>query len=59
MNITETQLPEYLRNIIQEQITVYNQGRSVTQYNEIPDTTQIPINNPSLWFKIPDVIYVF
>jgi class 3 adenylate cyclase len=59
MDITSTQMPEYLRNVIQEQIDIYNNGRSITVYNEIPDTTQIPIENQRLWLKIPDIICVF
>lgn len=52
-------MPDSLRNVIKEQIDIYNQGRSITQYNDIPDTTQIPIANQTLWFKIPDVICVY
>ena len=59
MTIQDGQIPDYLLSIIKEQIVIYNQGRSITQYNEIPDTTQIPIANQTLWFKIPDVICVF
>lgn len=59
MNITESQMPEFLLEVIQDQIEIYDQGRSVTQYNEIPDTTQIPLTNQTLWIKIPDVICVF
>lgn len=59
MNITDTQMPEYLREVIKGQIEIYERGRSVTVYNEIPDTTQIPLTNPTSWLKIPDVICVF
>ncbi len=59
MNIKETQLPKYLRDSIQEQINIYNDGRSITVYNNIPDTSDIPIENKSLWLRIPDVICVF
>jgi class 3 adenylate cyclase len=59
MNITDSQMPESLRQVVKDQIEIYNQGRSVTQYNEIPDTTQIPLTNQTLWLKIPDVICVF
>jgi class 3 adenylate cyclase len=59
MNITDTQMPEFLREVIKGQIEIYERGRSVTQYNEIPDTTQIPLTNPTSWLKIPDVICVF
>lgn len=59
MNITNTQMPSFLKDVAQEQIDIYNLGRSITVYNEIPDTTQIPITNPSVWLRIPDVICVF
>ncbi len=59
MNITDTQMPSYLRDVIQVQIDIYNQGRSVTLNNDIPDTTNIPIENQKHWLKIPDVICVF
>ncbi len=59
MNIKEQQMPFYLRNIIQDEINIFNKGRSITVRNEIPDTVEIPIEDTSLWFKIPDVICVF
>jgi len=59
MNIKETQMPEHFRDIIQTQIEIFNQGSSITLRNEIPDTTEIPINNPNHWLRIPDVICVF
>jgi len=59
MNITNNQMPEYLRNVIQAQIDIYNQGRSITLRNEIPDTTEIPIAIQNHWLRIPDVICVF
>lgn len=59
MNIFKDQLPSNLIDIFQEQIEIFEKPRSITQYNEIPDTAIIPIENPSYWFKIPDVICVF
>jgi len=59
MNIEKTQMPEHFRDIIQTQIEIFNQGSSITFRNEIPDTTEIPINNPNHWLRIPDVICVF
>jgi len=59
MNIKENQLPEYLRDYISKQIEIYNNGKSITVYNEIPDTSEIPIENPNYWLRIPDVICVF
>jgi class 3 adenylate cyclase len=57
--ISENQMPERFRKVIDDQITIYNQGRSITQRNEIPDTSQIPIENSSHWLRIPQVICVF
>jgi class 3 adenylate cyclase len=57
--ITNTQLPEKFRQIIDKQIEIYKNGRSITQENKLPETSHIPINNPNHWLKIPDVICVF
>lgn len=57
--ITEDQVPERYRTIMQDQIRIYKQGRSITVKNSIPDTPQIPIENPKLWLRIPDVVCVF
>lgn len=57
--ITEDQMPRRYRGVIEEQIDIYNQGRSITVYNSIPDTADIPIENPKHWLRIADVISVF
>lgn len=57
--ITENQMPKRYRDVISEQIDIYNRGRSITVYNSIPDTADIPIENPKHWLRIPDVICVF
>jgi class 3 adenylate cyclase len=57
--ISEDQLPDNFSKIIDEQVEVYGKGRSVQLRNKIPDTTQIPIENPTHWLKIPNVICVF
>jgi class 3 adenylate cyclase len=57
--ISEKQVPEKYRTVIQEQIDIYNKGRSITIRNAIPDTPEIPIEDPKLWFRIPDVTCVF
>ena len=57
--IEETQLPERYRDVIDEQVSVYDQGRSIQVRNKIPDTTQIPIENRKHWLRIPEVICVF
>lgn len=57
--IKDSQMPEPYRDVIKEQIEIYEQGRSITNMDSIPDTTAIPITNQRHWLKIPDVICVF
>jgi hypothetical protein len=57
--ISETQLPQYLRDIIDDEVEIYKNGRSVQIVNTIPDTTGIPIENPKHWLKIQDVVCIF
>lgn len=56
--ITEDQLPKRFIDIIETEKEIWGRGASVTQKNKIPDTTDIPIENPSYWIKIPDIIAV-
>lgn len=57
--ITDEQMPQQFREIIDEQISIYDEGRSVQVVNAIPDTSNIPIENPKHWLKIPNVICVY
>ena len=57
--ITENQLPKEYRDIIEEEIAIFKEGRVITVRNSIPDTKEIPIENKRHWLKIPDVICVF
>jgi len=57
--ITEQQMPVRFREIIEDQISIFEQGCSVTVMNSIPKTPEIPIQNPQHWLRIPDVICVF
>jgi len=57
--IKETQLPKQFREVVEEQIDLYRQSRSITVANSIPDTSQIPIENQTHWLRIPDVICIF
>lgn len=57
--ISEKQMPERYCEVINKQIEIYEQGVSVTVRNKIPKTTDIPIENPRHWLRIPDVICVF
>lgn len=57
--INKDQLPDKFSEIIDDQIDIYRKGRSVQLRKKIPDTTEIPIENPKHWLKIPNVICVF
>jgi len=60
--ITETQMPEYFRDIIEDQVKIHEEGRSIQVVNNIPDTTSIPIGDQHHWLRIPDVVdasYIF
>ncbi len=57
--ITKTQMPQVLRDIANDELTLYRKGRSVTVKNSIPDTADIPIQNRRHWLRIPDVVCVF
>lgn len=57
--ITDDQLPKCLRDVIDEQVSVFDDGRSVTVRNSIPDTSDIPLDNQRHWLRIPDVICVY
>lgn len=59
MSITSSQLPERFRREIDEQIAIFNQRRSFEERRHIPDTTAIPIEDPTRWLRIRDVICVF
>lgn len=57
--IASTQMPVEYRAIIDDQLAIYNEGRTVQVVNEIPYTTEIPLLKPRHWLRVPDVICVF
>jgi class 3 adenylate cyclase len=57
--ITNTQMPAEYRTVIDEQLAIYNQGRSIQVMSSLPSTGEIPIVNQRHWIRIPDVICVF
>jgi class 3 adenylate cyclase len=59
MNIRNTQLPERFRCEIQEQLDVFAERRSFEERRAVPDTTEIPIQDKTRWFRIRDVICVY
>lgn len=59
MSIIESQLPERFRYEIQEQIQIFNQRRTFEERKSIPDTTEIPIQDRTRWFRIRNIICVY
>lgn len=57
--IKDTQMPLRFKNVIEEELAIFPQTVSVTDRNKLPQTHEIPIENPMLWFKVKDVICVF
>ncbi len=57
--IEENQLPKRFGDVIEAEKQTYNEGTFVQIRSKIPDTSEIPIENPKHWLKIPDVICVF
>ena len=57
--ITDDQVLPGVKSIIDDARSLYKKSASITQRNSIPDTNQIPIENPRNWLKIPDVICVY
>ncbi|MEQ8754576.1 MAG: hypothetical protein RID09_13825 [Coleofasciculus sp. G1-WW12-02] len=56
---TEGRLLPAIEEIIKTELSNFNQSVSITKRNQIPDTPQIPIQKPTHWLKIPDVICCF
>ena len=59
MNMTENQVFQNILNIIKKETEQFEKGVSITERNTIPDTSQIPIENPETWFRIKDVTCVY
>lgn len=57
--VSDDQVLPGIKTIIDDARALYKKSASITQRNSIPDTNQIPIENPQNWLKIPDVICVF
>lgn len=57
--VSDNQVPAGIKSIIDDARALYKKSASITQRNSVPDTNQIPIENPQNWLKIPDVICVF
>jgi len=48
-----------VQDIIDSEVSFFEDTISITVSNKIPDTTKIPIGKPTHWTKIPDVICSF
>jgi class 3 adenylate cyclase len=59
MSIPEKQVDKGIIDIIDGELELSRQPISITNRNLIPDTSEIPIENQTTWFKIPDIICVF
>jgi len=57
--ITASQMPERFRDVVDEQVEIYEAGTTIQVVSEIPETPRIPIQDPNHWLRIPDVICVF
>jgi class 3 adenylate cyclase len=52
-------MPQKFRDVIDTQVDVYEKGRTIKHVEEIPDTKEIPIDDPGAWLKLKDLICVF
>lgn len=59
MKLGATQLPKPYRDVCEEQVGIYESGRSVQVLSTIPDTPAIPLDDKRHWLRIPDVICIF
>lgn len=57
--IADNQMPARFRQLLEEQLDIYNTGRTIQVVNDIPDTTNIPIQPPNHWLRIPNTICVY
>ncbi|HYX34651.1 MAG TPA: hypothetical protein VE954_16245 [Oligoflexus sp.] len=57
--ITDNHMPKRFSEIINEELKIFGREVSITERNKIPETNEIPIQEPSShWFKIKSVICV-
>lgn len=57
--IGENQMPKRFKDIVDEELAIFPKTVSVTERNSLPPTHQIPIENPTDWIRVRDVICVF
>jgi class 3 adenylate cyclase len=54
-----TKISDVYLNIIDNEIENYSKRKTIQVVNTIPETQDIPINNPLHWLRIPEIICVF
>lgn len=59
MSLSEQQLEKGIHDIVGEEHKILKNAISVTNRKEIPNSSDIPIVNPSHWLEIPDVICIY
>lgn len=57
--IGENQMPKRFRDVIDDELLIFPKPVSITERNALPPTHLIPIESPSDWIKVRDVICVF
>ena len=59
MSLSEQQLEKGILDIVDSEHKILKNAISVTNRKEIPNSSDIPIENPSHWLEIPDVICIY
>ena len=59
MSTNQSQFLSSVQGVIDNELDLYQQDRSITEMNRIPKTDQIPIGNQLYWIKIPNVVCVY
>lgn len=52
-------MPMFLQDVIHDAVDQFMEGAEIQEVDRIPDTQDIPIEDPTKWLRIPDVICVF
>jgi class 3 adenylate cyclase len=58
MDSSNTQYMDSITEVINDQIIIYGKTRKIYPKSSIPDTTEIPIEDPCLWLKISGIVCV-
>jgi class 3 adenylate cyclase len=59
MALSNTQLPQQFRKVVEAEVDHFGEPRTIQNRNGIPETSDIPLDPPNHWLKIPNVICVF